>query len=173
MVVAQICSIEPGMQPSCKILDCCRHISQRQGSNRPNAKACSHPSGAQHRSNSLFTSSRQNHMLAAGAMRVQAMATTHLLTCRCEWRWLDMWHVGLVSHLLLCRQCPGMLSSHGVNQVDAQPLGILKALGIDGRHKEVKVVWAAAQAEPASYEACVSCQNMSTLAAGQRMRMLQ
>lgn len=36
-----------------------------------------------------------------------------------------------------------MLSSHSVNQVDAQPLGLLKALGVGGRHKQVQVVGAA------------------------------
>ena len=70
--------------------------------------------------------------------------------------WLCKWHARLVWQLrlcirwgpggnrLLCRKALGVLSSHSVNQVDAQPLGILEALGVHGRHKQVQVVRAAA-----------------------------
>lgn len=44
------------------------------------------------------------------------------------------------------RKALGMLSSDSVNKVEAQPLGILKALGVHGRHKQVQVFRAAAHA---------------------------
>ena len=47
-----------------------------------------------------------------------------------------------------------MLSSDSVDQVDAQPLGILKALGVDGRDKQVQVIRAAAHTAHRLWEVC-------------------